>query len=303
MPIDEASPPTREEVEAHCRRLSALAARGRYVAGGPFGDERGGGLVLATFDDLAEATRFAESDPFVTCGYEVVEVRPWSWSRPENGQLGMLPPTPGTFPGFLEALELRATTRRFADEPVDRDLVLRLLEVASTAPSEFNLQPWRPVVCHDLQDRIRLRRCCLDQSQVQAAGVAVVCSVDPELLTSEAPRAAGEMVERGRWMASELEERLDFIRQVYAGGTREASIRNGLLYGHHLLLAGFSQGLAGFWLGGFDEGAIRREFSMPARVVVAGVVGLGWPRPQPEPGMPRRAIEEVVGWGRYPTGV
>ena len=111
------------------------------------------------------------------------------------------------------------------------------------------------------------------------------------------------MVERGRWMASELEERLDFIRKVYARGTRDASIWNGLLYGHHLLLAGFSQGLAGFWLGGFDEDALRREFSMPARLVVAGVVGLGWPRPQPEPRMPRRDIEEVVGWGRYPAGV
>lgn len=29
----------------------------------------------------------------------------------------------------------------------------------------------------------------------------------------------------------------------------DAAIRNGAIYGHHLLLAGFSQGLAGFWLG------------------------------------------------------
>lgn len=207
---------------------------------------------------------------------------------------------PRSFPGFLEALELRATTRRFSSEPIPRGLVERLLEVAHTAPSEFNLQPWRPVVCHQLSDRLRLRRCCLDQPQVEAAGVAVICAVDPELLTSEAPRAVDEMVTRGRYPASQRQQQIDYIRDLYAPGTREAAIRNGVLFGHHLLLAGFSRGLAGFWLGGLDEAAVRSEFSMPERAVVTGVVGLGWPEERPAARMPRRDVGGVVGWGRWP---
>ncbi len=60
-----------------------------------------------------------------------------------------------------------------------------------------------------------------------------------------------------------------------------------------------SQGLAGFWLGGFDEEAIRKEFGLPARAAIAGVIGLGWPEAASKP-MPRQPPERLVGWGRWP---
>lgn len=281
-------------IREHCERLAALGAR--LIAGGPFADAAGGGMIVASFDSLEAAGGFAAADPFVRDGHETVEVRPWRWSRPQNGHLGVLPPSPGAAPGFLETLKLRATTRTFADRPVDEAIVGELLEAALAAPSEFNLQPWRPVVCHRPEDRRRLQACCFDQPQVGSAGVAVVCAADPAVFTDEAPRAADEFIAAGRWPAEAREERIRFIRSCYAE-PRDAAIRNAVLFGHQFLLAGVACGLAGFWLGGFDAAAVRREFGMPDTAAIAGVVGLGWPG---EPGrpMPRRP---VVGWGRWPV--
>lgn len=288
-----------ETVRAHCEHLDRLSREGRLIACGPFSDHTGEGVILGVFDSIELAREFASRDPFVQGGFRKASVRPWEWARPEGGFLGALPPRPGAHPWFLEALRLRATTRRFSSRPVTEDQVRCVLEAALTAPSEFNLQPWRPVVCHSRADRVRLQACCLDQPQVGEAGVAVVCAGDPAVFHDEAPRAVEEAIAAGRGSPQEREAQVAFVRSCYAD-THDGALRNATIFGHQLLLAGFSMGLAGFWLGGLDAGRTRSEFGMPDRAVIAGVVGLGWPAEEPEPPMPRRPMAETVGWGRWP---
>lgn len=286
-----------ELVREHCLHLATLARTGRLIAAGPFSDEKDGGFYAATFDSAGDASRFAACDPFVREKIETTEVRPWVSARLETGLLGVLPPEPAPQPAFLDALRLRATTYSFADRPVEEDLVRSLLSAALAAPSEFNLQPWRPVVCRGQEDLKRLERCCFGQSQVSAAGLAVICAVDPKVFHDEAPRAADDLIAAGRWPAAERESRIEFIRSRYAN-TLVSSLRNGTIFGHQLLLAAFSQGLGGFWLGGFDEQALRDEFRIPPRVRVAGIVGLGWPAGPASP-LRRRSLDELVSFGDW----
>ena len=44
---------------------------------------------------------------------------------------------------LIEAIENRHMIRSFTDEPVDREVIERLLHSAALAPSALNLQPWR----------------------------------------------------------------------------------------------------------------------------------------------------------------
>lgn len=43
---------------------------------------------------------------------------------------------------LLDALRNRHSTRVFTGEPVDRDVISRLLDAAAMAPSSYNTQPW-----------------------------------------------------------------------------------------------------------------------------------------------------------------
>jgi nitroreductase len=53
-----------------------------------------------------------------------------------------------TGPEMLEWLRSRRSVRDFSDRPVGRDVLARVLEGATTAPSSTNRQPWRfTVVC------------------------------------------------------------------------------------------------------------------------------------------------------------
>jgi len=285
-------------IRDHCAHLDRLDAEGRLIAAGPFADSEAGGLIVGSFADLQQAVAFAQSDPFVKGGYSRAQVRRWEWSYPENGHLGIVDPFPGSHPRFLNSLHLRATTRHFSPRPIAHELVELLVAAALAAPSEFNLQPWRPVVCHSSTDRQRLQRCCRDQVQVSAAALAVVCAVDPRVFEDQAPRAADELILHGERSPEQRDETIAFIRSCFVN-PQDSAIRNGTIFGHQLLLAGLSRGLAGFWLGGFDQDALHQEFGLPTRAIIAGVIGLGWPSELNHP-RPRHTMEQLVGWGHWP---
>jgi len=101
-------PFSEDAITEHVDRLAHLDDAGQLIAAGPLADGTGG-VILARFDDLAEAQRYAEADPYVTGGWERAEVRPWQWAHRANQYLD-------------QALTGRRTPaqRRFAPLPLDK---------------------------------------------------------------------------------------------------------------------------------------------------------------------------------------
>ena len=58
----------------------------------------------------------------------------------------------------LDEMRTRRSCRFFCDDPVPRDLIEKIIEIAHTAPSGANLKPWRFVAVDDpkLKREIRL---------------------------------------------------------------------------------------------------------------------------------------------------
>jgi coenzyme F420-0:L-glutamate ligase/coenzyme F420-1:gamma-L-glutamate ligase len=61
-----------------------------------------------------------------------------------------------TGPGMLEWLRSRRSVRTFSAEPVAREVLVRLLEGATSAPSNTNRQPWRFTVVRAAAVRAQL---------------------------------------------------------------------------------------------------------------------------------------------------
>lgn len=61
-----------------------------------------------------------------------------------------------TGPEMLEWLRSRRSVRTFTDQPVERDVLVRVLEGAITAPSSTNRQPWRFAVVRAASARARI---------------------------------------------------------------------------------------------------------------------------------------------------
>lgn len=66
----------------------------------------------------------------------------------------------------FEAIEKRASVRRFADEPVSKQQILKVLDAARRAPSGHNAQPWQFIVVTDkrLIEELSVIQNCIAQA-------------------------------------------------------------------------------------------------------------------------------------------
>ena len=73
-------------------------------------------------------------------------------------------------PDFLAWLRSRRSVRTFTTEPVDRDVLDRILSAAITAPSPTNRQPWRFAVVRSA----RMRACIVDAVAARTAEIKAI---------------------------------------------------------------------------------------------------------------------------------
>ncbi len=79
-------PLNEEIVKSHVEHLKELKSQSRLVLCGPFSDYPGG-MVVFLAEDLAEATKIAEADPFIASGYKSFEIRTLEQANEENNYL------------------------------------------------------------------------------------------------------------------------------------------------------------------------------------------------------------------------
>src|SRR5437879_13460319 len=72
----------------------------------------------------------------------------------------------------------RRATPHFEPAPVPDDDLQKILQAGLSAPSGFNLQPWRFVVVRDAEQRKRLRAAAMNQQKVEEAPAMIVACGD-----------------------------------------------------------------------------------------------------------------------------
>lgn len=187
-----------------------------------------------------------------------------------------MPEPPPTVP---EAILRRRATRKFdPSRPLPADLLVRILGLASHAPSSYNLQPWRFLVVRSERNRQRLRACAFNQPKVSEAPVVVIVlgyvrgfetDVGPMLdrrvaLGGMRPEAAAEV--RGRVSAS-LGKHPDLASWA---------LRSSMLAAGTMMIAAQGLGVDSAPMEGFDASKIKAEFGVPDDHVVCCLVALGY---------------------------
>ena len=207
-----------------------------------------------------------------------------------------------TLPSFDMPLEEAMTTqraiRRLTTDPVDDELVLRLIELALKAPTGSNAQNWEFIVVRDARVKAELAR-----RNRQAWGIY---------------GKIGERLKRGdekmlkilkavQWQADHFEEIPVLVIPCLRGvRPRFPQIGVASWYGsifpsvQNLLLAARSVnlGAALITLPLWNTGAIKKLLGLPRSVHPCCVIPLGWPRGRYGP-TTRRPVGEVVSLDRY----
>lgn len=167
---------------------------------------------------------------------------------------------------FSEVIGKRRMVRHFSKAEVSEADVLALLEAAVRAPSAGNIQPWRFTVVRSPEARERLAA-SLRQRWAAAAPVVIVVSVDPR------PTAA-RYSDRGEYLYC---------------------IQDTALAAFSILLAAVDRGLAGCWIGAFDEKAVSEAVGIKAPVTPVAILPIGYSAEFGDRPL-RRPVDEVTNW-------
>lgn len=179
--------------------------------------------------------------------------------------------------------------------PLSEGEIRELVDLATHAPSSYNIQHWRFVAVVRPEDKERLKAVAYGQPKVAEAAVTFIVLGDLQGHTR-----LDEILRRSEdagILGSDL--RQSWVQQTagrYADerNARDEAIRSGAMAAMVLMLAAQDRGLATGPMIGFDPEGVKREFGISDRYVPVMLLTVGYPREGNWPRKPRLTVDEVL---------
>lgn len=211
----------------------------------------------------------------------------------------MAPNDDGLGMPLSEAMETQRAVRRLLTDPVDDATILRVIELATKAPTGSNLQNWEFVVVRDPDVKHQLARLNRQAWSVYRRLGKRKARKDP---------STRKIIDAVQWQADHFEEIPVVIvaclhgRSPVFGPPVLATSFYGSAYPavQNLLLAARGLGLGATLttLPLWSTSLARRTLGLPSKVTPVAVIPLGWPRGRYGP-TTRKPVGEVVHLDRY----
>lgn len=171
-----------------------------------------------------------------------------------------------------------------------------LIELATQAPSAFNLQNWKFIVVRSAEAKARLLPLAFGQPKVvEASATVIICgTLEPHLSLPAAlkpTRDAGILDEDvyNSWVGA--------AHHMYGANAtfqRDEAIRSGTLAAMTLMLAAQGRGLVSCPMIGFNASGVAEAFGLGSNELPVMLLTVGYPGPSNWPRKPRKAIGEVL---------
>lgn len=167
---------------------------------------------------------------------------------------------------FWEVIQRRYSVRAYRPDPVEDQVLERVLEAARLAPTASNRQPFRLVIVHTTGKEAALRQVYDREWFTQAPIVICACGIP-----------AQAWVRRDGKTYTEIDVAIAM---------------------DHLTLAAASLGLGTCWVGAFDPQAARQLLRLPEGVEPVAFTPLGYPADSPAP-KERKPLADLVSYEHW----
>jgi nitroreductase len=183
------------------------------------------------------------------------------------------------------------TERSLSDQQV-----AELIELATHAPSAFNLQNWKFLAVRSAEAKARLLPLAWGQQKIVDAAVTfIVCgTLNPH---ETLPSALKPTLDAGIIDQAIYDMWVGAAEGMYKENPqlqRDEAIRSGSLAAMTLMLAAKGQGLVSTPMIGFDQSAVAREFGLSDLEIPVMLVTVGYPGATNWPQKPRKAVNDVL---------
>ena len=179
---------------------------------------------------------------------------------------------------MIETIQKRRSIRKYKDQPVDDDTLLKILDCGRMAPSDSNTQPWNFIVVRSDEMRAKISDVSHKQDWMMGAPVFIVCVADIRVTTTD----TGPME----------------INEETPGIGPKQIILDTAIAAENMVIAAESLGLGTCWVSWYIQDEIRPVLGIPNDKYVVAIITLGVPDQEPKQ-RPRRSLTEVVRYERW----
>ena len=182
------------------------------------------------------------------------------------------------------------------NHPLNQDTINTLVNLATKAPTAYNMQNWRFIAVQSEDAKRQLKSAAFNQQKIIDASVAfIICGqLDgyqqlQQVLQSSVSANIIEQKIAESWVAqatTTLENNI--ILQ------RDEAIRSASLAAMTLMLAAQDMGLGSCALGGFDAVKITQEFSLSNNELPVIIIVIGYPTHNNWQQKSRRLLSEIL---------
>lgn len=147
----------------------------------------------------------------------------------------------------LEAIKKRRSVRKYLKKQIPNNILVKILETATLAPSSGNLQNTRLILIKDKEKISKIASACLDQYWINTAPVVLaVCSDDQN------------------------------IKRVYNKRADLYSIQNTAAAIENMLIAAASLNIGSCWIGAFNDLEIKKILKLPEHIKPHAIITFGY---------------------------
>lgn len=162
--------------------------------------------------------------------------------------------------------------------PIPETDLNEIFQLASLAPSSWNLQHWKYVVIRDEEQKQKVLPIAYNQQQVVDCSAVVIVLGDLEA-NKNAEKVYGEAVQAGLMAENVKETLVNQIQNAYQtkeNFSRDEAIRNASLGAMQLMLAAKAKSIDSCPIGGFDATALVELLRIPKRYIPVMMITLGY---------------------------
>lgn len=161
---------------------------------------------------------------------------------------------------------------------ISREELTEILELASTAPSSSNIQPWRFLVIDD--EKLKEELVTIANGQKHVAEAAAVIAVLGDLESyNKADQIYSKTVEAGQMTEENKNAMVERIVQMYGGLPKDKlhniNLLDAGLVSMQLMLIAKAKGYDTVPMGGFNAEKFKEAYNLPDTLVPAVLIAIG----------------------------
>lgn len=172
------------------------------------------------------------------------------------------------------AASARVSIRKYTDQPISKQELEEIIQLAGKAPSAYNVQPWRFIVVTNPETKLKLQEATYGQTQVGSSAALIVLSSDIKDALHHLPEALhpGMPAERRAELSATIHGMFEAMgpEASEAWGRGQSYIALG-----YLLLVLESKGLGSSPMLGFDPEQVKEILGISGHAHIPALIAVG----------------------------